>query len=254
MVDVTPYQSEGTYTSESREVAVSETWDTWANPQSMDGVEIVSGSIQLAEMTGPPDPGDLHSRYDFSEEDGSLPVTDQSGNGNDLGDGGYTSVNATINGNQAGEFDGADDIVTATGLSSIGPPFHEFYVIEPTGSLSSDYLYHTDTHPSIRNQSGSDTWAIRPSGNDATVSGNGQNPVVIEILWDSSETTVWINETGATDTVNDAASSRSRYYLGGRGGYGFFQGYIGEVLRYGVSKDASRGDIHSYLSDKWGPF
>lgn len=254
---MSPFVSEGTLKTDKREVAISETWDTdsdWNAAQSMNSVVVENGVVKLEEGAGdPPDTADLHSWYDFSEEDGSMPVTDQTGNGEDLDSGGYDGVGVAINGVQAGEFS-TNTTVNSTSLTSISPPFHVFYVIEPTDTLDGDYLMHTDKHPSVRNISGSDTWAVRPSGSDANVAGNGQNPVVIEVLYDSSDTTVWINETGATDTIGDAASSRSVYYLGGRSGQGFFTGNVGEVLRYDVSKETNRSDVHTYLSDKWGPF
>jgi hypothetical protein len=44
----------------------------------------------------------LIARYDFRKEDGTTPVTDQTGNGNDLTNGSYTGVEATLGGEQAG--------------------------------------------------------------------------------------------------------------------------------------------------------
>lgn len=57
---MSPYVSEGTLTTEQREVAVEETYGEPWNAQSMNGVEIVDGSLQLAEFTSPPAIGIEH--------------------------------------------------------------------------------------------------------------------------------------------------------------------------------------------------
>jgi len=59
------------------------------------------------------------AQYDFREEDGSLPITDQTGNGNSINSGSYTGVGRSINGQQAGEFNGNDDQVSGTFGSTI---------------------------------------------------------------------------------------------------------------------------------------
>lgn len=58
-----------------------------------------------------PDPENLLLRFDFSQEDGTTPVYDRSGNGLDLTGRSYSGVEVTINGIQAGEFDGVSDRV-----------------------------------------------------------------------------------------------------------------------------------------------
>ena len=65
-----------------------------------------------------PDIENLQIHIDFSTEDGSMPVSDQSGNENNLTQGSYSGVGSTINGKQAGEFDRSED-------DGIGEPFED---------------------------------------------------------------------------------------------------------------------------------
>jgi len=84
-------------------------------PDGSTASEVVAPDGSVVFEAGPdiPDKADLHARYDFSEEDGATPVTDQTGNGFDLS-GSYSGVGVSINGVQAGDFDGVDDRVQGT--------------------------------------------------------------------------------------------------------------------------------------------
>lgn len=109
---MSPYYSSGSYTSESREVAVSETWDAWGNPQASSNVEIVNGAIQLAEepsQVGIPNSAIAH--YDaqsLSLTDGDTVSTwpDETTNGYDLSGASPVYQTGNINGNPAVRFDG----------------------------------------------------------------------------------------------------------------------------------------------------
>ena len=206
------------------------------------------------EISAIPDSQDLHSRFDFSEEDGSVPVVDQTDNGNDLDSGSYSGVGVDINGVQAGDFDGNDDGVAGSDLDEIQTPYHEFYVFvgEPDDS-DTGYLKSTPgDHPSIRVSDADNEINARPSGNDATVTANHGDPLLIEVLWETDETTLYNVSEDKTDTVSEAAGSSTGLTLGKRDDNDFhLPGKIGEVLRYNESKETKRADIHDYLALKW---
>jgi len=79
----------------------------------------------LNYLSSVPGSGDLQARYDWREASGGISVNDLTGNGNDL-TGSYSGPVATIDGVQAGVFDGSDDQLTVSLSSSISEPYHVF--------------------------------------------------------------------------------------------------------------------------------
>jgi hypothetical protein len=80
-----------------------------------------------------PDPENRLLRYDFSQEDGTTPVYDRSGNGLNLTGGFYSGVGVIINGIQAGGFDGVGDRVFEDlfgGSLDLPAPFSLFVVMD----------------------------------------------------------------------------------------------------------------------------
>ena len=201
-----------------------------------------------------PDSEDLHSRFDFSEEDGSVPVVDQTNNGNDLDSGSYSGVGVDINGVQAGDFDGNDDGVAGSGHDEIDTPYHEFAVfVRDTDGGGGGYITSAPgDHPSIRTHDADDEINARPSDNDVTVTANHGDPILVEVLWDTDETTLHNVSEDNTDTISEVGGSSTGLTLGRSDGGDFhLPGKIGEVLRYTESKETKRADIHDYLESKW---
>lgn len=207
----------------------------------------------------PPDNEDLQIHYDWSKENGSLPVIDWSGNGNDLDLGGYSGTSVSINGVQAGDFAGggtaAEDWVGGEGFTTVEPPYHDFIVLEPRNVSNTQYLLSLmgSSHPSVRSINSNDTWAARPNSNDANVDGSGvDTPILLEIVWKESETTIHNVTAGFSDIENETAGQSTSLRIARRDGSGFYlNAKIGEHLRYSKEK-TNRTDVHSYLNKKWG--
>lgn len=207
-----------------------------------------------------PESGDLLLHYDYSKEDGSLPVTDRSGNGNDLDLGGYSGVSVDINGVQAGDFAGggsaSEDWVGGENFSTIEPTYHDFIVLEPRNVTNTQYLFSLmgSSHPSIRSVDSDDRWAVRPNSYDANVDGSGvDTPILLEVLWKESETTVYNVTAGLEDTEGQTAGQTTSLRVARRDGTGsYLNAKIGEHLRYDTSKENIRSDIYKYFKEKWG--
>lgn len=101
-----PYQTEGSLTTDKRTVDDTTTWDSqseWEAYQSASGVEIVDGSVQLAELTVPVDvtnrwPMDAGSGSTLTDDIGSVPGALYGGwgvNGDAVG--GYVTMFDTAN-------------------------------------------------------------------------------------------------------------------------------------------------------------
>jgi hypothetical protein len=195
-----------------------------------------------------PDSGDLQARYDFSQEDGSLPIADQTGNGYDL-TGSYSGVSADINGNQAGSFDGVDDETSAT-WTSVSEPNHIFAVFEYRG------LSPFANNIMISDPSGSEqiyetnAWAMY---NGSVVSGgtSDTSPHVGAWLFDGANSSLRID--GTTLATGDPGSTPLEgLRLGSVGGNLYANVKFGEILVYRSDRSGNYSEIESYLADKWG--
>lgn len=206
-----------------------------------------------------PDENDLKMWYDWSKENGGLPVTDQTGNGNNLDLGGYSGVSVSINGVQAGDFAGggtnSEDWVGGDNFSTIEPPYHDFIVLEPRNVSNTQYLFSLigSSHPSVRTVDSADTWAVRPNSSDANISGSGvDTPILLEVLWESSSTTIYNVNSGGSQSVSEGSGQSTSLRVGVRDGLSFFlNAKIGEHIRYNTSKQSIRSNIHDYFSQKW---
>jgi len=202
-----------------------------------------------------PDSGMLYARWDFSEEDGSLPVTDQSGNGHDLDTGGYTGVGVTINGVQAGEFDGVDDYVEGD-LTVEGQPNTVFVVLESDVAPPDIYAVYegagSNGHQIDVNSDGS--YNLQNDG--ANVNDIRNSPHIITAHHAQTNAELRIN--GVTeDAPSDGAlqdESIDVWTLANQGfnDTRFLEVNIGEVLIYPDGDKSRIPDVEQYLSDKWG--
>lgn len=205
-----------------------------------------------------PDSENLHAHYDFSEEDGTAPVTDQSGNGFDLGEGSYSGVNVDINGVQAGEFDGTDDGVWHDGSFTDLRPCTVYAVVEGDPDEQGDGAISAlsdDFHMLLTG--GSDNnwgYSSEESVNGTTESGDKLLTAIDE--GDNAK----FREEGDQKDEGSIGSEREVTKIGvgnqnvrsdfdGRE----FDGKIGEILLYEVDHDDDTADdVESYLADKWG--
>jgi len=231
-------------------------WDTqsdWEAFQSKDDVIIENGSFRLAKEI--PDEQNLEAAYDFSVEDGNLPVVDQSGNGYDLDTGGYSGVGRTINGVQAGDFDGTDDYLAGAVFdSTISQPntVYAMYELDDTGERHLwDSEGSSERHVFYASSTDWNTFAgLQPLDVPNTDSG------LVTATFDGSNSIVRQNgsQTASGDPGSDGMGAVS---LGRRppanGGNRYYNGTIGEVLVYNVLHDSSTiSDVETYLANKWG--
>ena len=207
--------------------------------------------VDGAEFSVIPDTEDLHFRYDFSEEDGSMPVADLSNNGHDLGNGSYSGTSAEINGLNSGDFDGDSDGIHGN-IGSLEPPFHDFFVLRWDQLTDGDYAFADtdDNHPSMRENS--DEWAFRADNNDMVSTTYDTEVHIIEVLW-ADENRLVIDGT-EEDTLSETPNTATDFGLG----YASFSDdrhsdiTVGELLRYDRDKTDSADDIRQYLGNKWG--
>lgn len=199
-----------------------------------------------------PDEGDLHSRYDWTEASGTSSVTDQTGNGRDLS-GTYTGPTASINGNQAGEFDGVDDVLSAN-YAALSQPNHFFAVYRWQESTSGPRVLWDSTNTSNRNYYGQNGGNRRIyAGNTVSSSSANQSAHVVSVFFDGSTSHVRID--GSQVLSGDAGSQSHDGITVGRfapsdGNYS--QMDIGELLVYPMDKTSVESDVEQYLADKWG--
>lgn len=204
---------------------------------------------------GIPDSGDLHARYDFSEEDGSLPIADQTGNGHDLDSGSYSGVSGSINGVQAGVFDGAGDVVYET-ESTIGQPFHVFAAFEfqtASGSSGTVFMYDSAALDNVGFGVRTNSAEYRIASGGSTLNGGAAdtNPHVASGLHDST-TVLRVdgsqNVSGSTGSSGLDGLALGELWSGDKHAHV----HIGEVLVYPMDKTSKQSDIEQYLADKWG--
>ena len=217
------------------------------------------GSLRSVSTGVPaiPDEQDLHAHYDFSQEDGSLPITDQTGNGRDIVNGGYSGVSADINGVQAGEFDGTSDgVYTDQFASNLSPPYTYAYVAElndpPNNELSipvNSQFESTDLAQFIHRTDSLNT--VQMGYGDILRGGSEFDTLVTGIFSSSGSLRTMGVERDTGDTTGQSAEAVE---IGSRGGGTDrnFDGKFGELLVYDGDKSSNIGEIEGYLADKWG--
>jgi len=212
--------------------------------------DTASQTVTVSSATVP-DSGDLKARYDFSQESGSSPVTDQTGNGFGIS-GSYTGVSATINGVQAGDFDGTNDALDVQFSSNESQPITIAAVAECTVSSGRNGL-----SDGVANNFNLE-WRFDTDNYDAFagagLSGGSpdQDPHIITILYDGANSVIRVD--GTQIVSGDVGTNQlDGITLGSRlGSQAHFEGQIGEWFIYPQDKSAKFSDIEQYLSLKWG--
>ena len=202
-----------------------------------------------------PDSGDLRARYDFSQEDGSTTVTDQTGNGNDL-TGNYSGVGVSINGVQAGEFDGVNDLLDVTFAAESQPNtvFIVFEQISDTGDNAAIFDGDSKLSHALLEDVQDNAYEIfagsRIGGSTTRSVGDVE---VVSGLFDGANSVLRID--GTQDATGDVGSgSLNGFTLGGQGDDSNYSNVkIGELLDYPQDKSGIFGDVENYLINKWGP-
>jgi len=240
-------------------------------PTSIDGTDITGATIDgtdVQEITvdgqtvftaGPdvPAEGDLQARYDFSQASGTSSVLDRSGNGHDLS-GTYTGPTSTINGVQAGTFDGTDDFLDVAFGSTISQPTHFFVVAEFTEGPSADFAEIVTGDNSTNRQSivgdnfnnGSDFTLFAGVRLNSGITYD-TDPHILSGLFDGSNSVLRLD--GSQIASGDAGSNDlSGLTLGAHPDQTSFTDVnIGELLLYPQDKSSIVSDVENYLSERW---
>jgi len=209
------------------------------------------GLRNLTEIIGGvPAENDLHAWYDFTEEDGTAPVTDQTGNGYDIG-GSYTGVGESINGVQAGEFDGTDDQLSVTFADENQPTtIGLVFRLRSSGGNAQTLIDGADKDEHAFRESGSNNWAINAPNTLGDGGADVSNHIAV-ILFDGANSGAWLD--GTSIIGGDAGSDAMQGITLGTNGAGGNAAdmAVGEALYYPSDKTGIRSDIETYLSDKW---
>jgi len=228
-----------------------------ATIDGQDVSEITIDGQQAADLIDIPDSEDLQARYDFRRNDGTLPLVDQTGNGYDINNGQFSGVGASINGNQAGDFDGVDDLIT-TAWTNVPQPTHIFGVFEARSPLDDGFQAiwtgangaTDDNQFFIENTTDVLTTFAGVELNSNTTADT--SPHVASAFYDGNNSTLRL------DGVEIASGDSGTNDLGGFGigarndGVNFADIKAGEFLVYPQDKTSIETDVESYLADEWG--
>jgi len=196
-----------------------------------------------------PDSGLLH-RYDWSDDSTTTSTVPDLAGDADL-TGSFTDLAGSINGVQAGTFDGADDIVDASYADST-QPIERFAVISLNSTANQIIVdgFDTSVHTPYIDESGN--FAIfagsRLAGNAADT-----NNHIMTARIDGANSVYRVD--GTQQASGDAGSNEPNgITAGGRNTATlYYDGLVGEVLDYDPTASGySRADVEQYLSDKWG--
>jgi len=212
------------------------------------------GGLRTVSTFGLPGAADIVARYDFTREDGSLPIEDRSGNSNSLPNGAFTGVSASINGKQAGDFDGSNDGVNGSFGTVQGQPNHVFMVFQlrTTDNFRGIFDADANRHKIGTGSSVFDVFA----GSQLTDGSSDTSPHVINVLFDGSNSKIRLDGTqkasgglGAQDldgvTLGQQAANAGV-------GANYADVKIGEVVVYQTDKTGQESEIEQFLADKWG--
>jgi len=229
-------------------------------PVRIDGTDITGATIDgtdVQEITvdgqtvfsaGPPLPvADLHAHYDFSKEDGTAPVPDQTANGFDLS-GSYSGVARSINGVQAGNFDNDSLSVSFTTESQ---PNTIAMVVKLDVVEQIEFFDSVSAAQHLMRGVGPDRFSMF-AGSEIEASVADTDPHVFVGVFDGANSVMRIDGSEVA-SGNTGSGSLDGVTLGSRGGGGFnHDGLIGECLVYTQDKSSIFSDIENYLGSKWG--
>jgi hypothetical protein len=214
------------------------------------------GIVAVTDTAGSdiPDSGDLHAHYDWSDSSTTTStVPDLTGNGYDL-TGTFSSLNVTINGVQAGEFDGNDDSVDVD-FTALPQPNTIFIVLQydSTSIGSTSYIY--DSNNTARHGmflAGVESEFAIYSGTSLFDGGLDANPHIFGNLYHGTSSI--IRRDGTQSGSGDAGANDLDGFTVGSvyTDNSYAPITVGEILIYPQDKTGIASDVESYLSSKWG--
>lgn len=245
------YQSSGTLTTDKRPVDVSTTWDSkteWEAYQSKNNVTISNGVLTLVDVSAPTE-GLLH-QYDWSASGTTTTtVPDQEGTADLTGS--FTDLTGSINGVQAGTFDGTDDAVDAS-YSGSTQPLERFIVLAPNSATGTQVFLEGTSANFQTYINAFDNWSMN-AGSTVEDNAADTNPHIITSAFNGASSVLRVD--GTQVASGDAGTNDPGGMTVGkrRSNENYFNGLVGEVLEYDPNASGySRTDVESYLSSKWG--
>jgi len=197
-----------------------------------------------------PDSGLLHN-YDWSDDATTTSTVPDLAGSTDL-TGSFTSLNDTINGVQAGEFDGTDDNVDGD-YPDLSEPYDIYLVAQFPSSqnVSNPVVYDgfSNTHQLFLNSVS--TFDLFQSSVVTGPSFTTDNAILTAQFGSTDK----IRLNGTQGGSGDAGSSSSDGLTVGSSAAddNYIVASIGQMLVYDPSASGySVSDVESYLSDKWG--
>jgi len=204
-----------------------------------------------------PDSVNLEAHYDFSEEDGSMPVSDRSGNELDLDEGSYSGVDVNINGVQAGYFDGVDDGVFR---DSFGVTINQPYMVYSVFQLGATNQHGGDGTAWVTPENGGQSRIRTRNGNWNQYAGNNLESGSEDTdphyrsdrISDNGVLRLDGSEIASGDSGSRFQDSDEAFNLGFRPDDHHSEVRLGEVLVYDTGHDTgTMEEVENYLSDKW---
>lgn len=226
---------------------------TAITPKGIAEVRKGDGTVLYSAAGEIPDSENLQSYYDWREEDGSSPVTDQTKNGYDLS-GAYSGVGGDINGNQAGVFDGIDDFLSNSDFPAQPTPNTVYVVFQHnTSGEFAGIVDNNDGTASHLIQNRSNELIRGYNGSAIDIGSPNTNPHYAGYVFDEA------NSVGSVDGTEATGDTGSRSHAGGiavgnqgaeSGGY--YHGEIGAILWYNVRHDSTtRQDVYDWIESEF---
>jgi hypothetical protein len=244
----------------AKETIVSQTEPTpevgkiWFEPAQF-GTNMYAASSTSWEflkfLTTIPDSENLRARYDWREANGTDTVQDLTDNGNDL-TGTYSGPSATIDGVQAGDFDGDDDLLTVDFSSSLTEPYHIFFLVELQDNSGEQSIWGVNPAPSsgfinFGDDDGTYEW-MKGGGGDTTLGSSDTNAHVFNTLIDGSNSELRIDSTDTGSGDPSSSGGIDGLAVGARADDVIHANmHIVEMLVYEVDESANETDIEEYL-------
>ncbi len=156
---------------------------------------------------------------------------------------------AAINGNDAVDFDGSNDILNyATGLS-LGSSYTMFFVVQRTTGTGYQALIKVNTNHCLYLQNSKTNFYISSSKYSTTTQSTGTT-YVVGVRVTSGSIEFFLD--GAADGTASGASAQTWNAIGNSGASEFFNGLMGEVVIYNAAlSNSEMDDVETYLLNKW---
>ena len=195
--------------------------------------------------------GLLH-QYDWSDGSTTTSTVPDLAGDDDL-TGGFTDLNATINGVQAGNFDGTADSVSGAFSSSVAQPV-EIYSVTETSNNGDTQIITTGTNnnniTAKRFGTTDFVYQLNAGNNIKGGSAASNDPELLTTRFDGGSSLLRVN--GSEELSGPAGTNGMDGLVVSRDDLPV-DGAVAEVLVYDPTvSDYSRSDVEQYLADKWG--